>query len=44
MAYDEDPENPGMAELTINVAPPDRNALEELTLCLLARMQIHWRR
>ena len=34
MAYDEDPENPGMAELTINVAPPNRNALEEVSALL----------
>ena len=34
MAYDEDPENPGMAELTINVAPPNRNALEQVSALL----------
>ena len=30
MAWDENPERPGMAEMKINIAPPDRNAIENV--------------
>ena len=34
MAWDEDPERPGMAKITIEVSPPDRNALEQVSSLL----------
>ena len=34
MAWDEDPERPGMAKITIDVSPPNRNALEQVSSLL----------